>query len=153
MPDTKFSSFLTPSFDPMKRSFDSLLVRSFDIIEDVSSLMGPTPLHGHMAINQRERSEKPFASIYDDQLEGVSFKAPLMQIIQEPFPRRLRLSWDLKKIDNLLLPIGFDPQSYQHGASLSPHPRPTPHDDAIQNDNLILVRQSPLMIGLNRLIQ
>src|SRR5512139_2581985 len=139
--------------DAMKRSFDSLLIRSFDIIEDVSSLMGPTPLHRHMPIDQRERGKKPFASIYEDQLESLAFKPPPIQIIQEPFPGRLRLSWDLKKIDNLLLPIGFDPQSYQHGASLSAHPRPTPHDDAIQNDNLVLVRQSPLMIGLNRLIQ
>src|SRR5512139_2965813 len=123
------------------------------MIEDVSSLMGPTPLHGHMAINQRESSKKPFTPIYSDQHEGISFKAPLMQIIQEPFPGRLRLSRSLMKVDNLLVSIGLDPQGHQHGPSLGSHACLTPHDDTIENENLILVRQSPLMIGLDGLLQ
>ena len=55
--------------DPMQRPFHSLLVRSFDIVEDVSSFMGPTALHGHVSIDQKECCEKPFASIDDDEFK------------------------------------------------------------------------------------
>jgi hypothetical protein len=39
-----------------------------------------------MAIDQRERGEKPLASINHDELQSLIFQPPLIQIIQKPFP-------------------------------------------------------------------
>ena len=75
--------------NPMQRPFDCFMIPSSDVIEDVASLMGPTSLKGHIAVDQRKRGQKAFAFVDNDQFENVTFKSPPIQIIQEPLSGRL----------------------------------------------------------------
>jgi hypothetical protein len=103
------------------------------IIEEVPAEENSTGVNGEINLELAELKK----------LEDDKAKSDLVDKIDEKS----------KKIDNLLVSVGFDPQGHQHGASLGSHACLTLHDDTIENENLILVRQSPLMIGLDRLIQ
>src|SRR5512139_1437594 len=96
--------------DAMKRVFDFLLIRSLDVIEHITGLVSPTPLNRHLSIDQRQRSQQPFASIHDDEFKALPLQTSLMKMIQKSFPGRLRFPWNLTEVDDFLFPIGFNPQ-------------------------------------------
>ena len=122
--------------DAMKRAFDFLLIRSLHIIEYITGFVGPTTLNRYLSIDQRQRGQQPFASIHDDEFKALSLKPSLVEVIQKSFPGGLRFPWSLTEVDDLLLPIGFDPQGHQHRSSLGSDPRFTLHDDAIKTRSL-----------------
>ena len=64
--------------DAMEVLFDRFLIGPFDIIEDVSGLMGPAALYGHMVIDEREGGQETFSSVGDDELEVRTLQAALV---------------------------------------------------------------------------
>ena len=67
--------------DPMHRPFDSLSISPFNIIQDVSSLMSPTPLDGYMTIDQMDCGQKSLASIDKKQLQAMAVQSAPIEII------------------------------------------------------------------------
>jgi hypothetical protein len=101
--------------------------------------MVSTAQNRHMNVDQRQRRRESFTSIHDDQIEAVALKPALMEMTQELFPGRSRLVRDLAKIDHFFFSVRFNPQGHQHATLLSTCSRLTPHDDAIQDEDFILI--------------
>ena len=94
--------------DAVQVLFGGFLVRSVDVVEDVAGLMGPAALHGDLAVDERQCSQKSFASVRDDQLEGFSLESPAVQIVEKGFPVRLFFGRGLIKVDDFLFAVGAD---------------------------------------------
>jgi len=69
--------------DAVQILFDGFLVCSADVVEDVAGLMGPAALHGDLAIDERQRSQRSSASVGDDQLESGASQPAYLQVVKK----------------------------------------------------------------------
>ena len=139
--------------DTVETRFHLRLIRFLDRVKHISGLMSPAALKRNLPVDQREGGQQSFASIDDDEFERLAFEAPLIQAVQEPLPGRLGFPVDLTKIDDLFLPIGFDPQGNQNGAFLSAGAGLTLDDDPVEKKDLIEVGEGSSVVSLDGLIE
>ncbi len=139
--------------DALEVFFGGFLVGSFYIIEDVASFVGPAALEGHVGIDEGESSQETFSPIHDDQLEVFPQESPAVEVVEESFPVGLFFRGDLAEVDDFLFAIEADSQGYEDGAFLGTQAGLAFDDQAVEDEDLVVVGEFSSVVGLDRRIE
>jgi len=124
-----------------------LLILAGDLMKNISNFMSPAALDGDLSIDEGESGEESWASVDKNEFERGAVEAAGIEVVKEIFPGELGFGRRLAEINNLLSAVGADAQSDQDGPFLGSQACFPFEDDAIQDQDFIVLGEVALMIG------
>jgi hypothetical protein len=137
----------------MQVAFDSRLISTANLVENIACLVGPAELHRDVRVDQRQGCAQAATSVAADHLEVLAVQAPAVQVVEECFPRLGALPGGLTEVDDFLSLVGPYPQDHQDRPTHCSGPGLSREHDPVEDQYPIALLDRPAMEGRNRSVE